>query len=108
MLLDALVPGLSWRHEPRVHPYTTSGWQVDVLHDIWVEIAECGLAHPDVLADAGLPGYTRLALGMGLDRLLMLRKQIPDIRLLRSADPRIASQMLDPTAVPARVPPAGH
>jgi phenylalanyl-tRNA synthetase alpha chain len=32
---------------------------------------------------------------MGLDRLLMLRKGIPDIRLLRSADPRIAGQMTD-------------
>ncbi len=96
VLVHALVPGASYRHEPRAHPYTTGGCQVDVLRDdIWVEIAECGLAHPDVLADAGLPGYTGLALGMGLDRLLMLRKQIPDIRLLRSADPRIASQMLD-------------
>ncbi len=96
LLLDALVPGVPCRDEPRVHPYTTGGRQVDVLHDdVWVEIAECGLAHPDVLAGAGLRGYTGLALGMGLDRLLMLRKQIPDIRLLRSADPRIASQMLD-------------
>jgi phenylalanyl-tRNA synthetase alpha chain len=96
VLLDALVPGLPGRPDPRVHPYTTGGRQVDVLRDDgWVEIAECGLAHPDVLADAGLHGYTGLALGMGLDRLLMLRKQIPDIRLLRSADPRIASQMLD-------------
>ena len=96
VLLDALVPGLPYRHEPRVHPYTTGGRQVDALRDdVWVEIAECGLAHPDVLADAGLRGYTGLALGMGLDRLLMLCKQIPDIRLLRSADPRIASQMLD-------------
>jgi phenylalanyl-tRNA synthetase alpha chain len=32
---------------------------------------------------------------MGLDRLLMLRKGVPDIRLLRSADPRIAGQMAD-------------
>ena len=32
---------------------------------------------------------------MGLDRLLMLRKGIPDIRLLRSADPRVAGQMTD-------------
>jgi phenylalanyl-tRNA synthetase alpha chain len=32
---------------------------------------------------------------MGLDRLLMLAKHIPDIRLLRSGDPRIACQMLD-------------
>ncbi len=96
VLLDALVPGLPARHEPRVHPYTTGGRQVDVLRDdVWVEIAECGLAHPDVLADAGLRDYTGLALGMGLDRLLMLRKHVPDIRLLRSADPRIAGQMLD-------------
>ena len=96
VLADALVPGLPCRYEPRVHPYTTNGRQVDVLRDdVWVEIAECGLAHSDVLAGAGLRGYTGLALGMGLDRLLMLRKQVPDIRLLRSADPRIASQMLD-------------
>jgi phenylalanyl-tRNA synthetase alpha chain len=96
VLLAALVPGLRCRQEPRVHPYTSGGRQLDVLRgDVWVEIAECGLAHPDVLAGAGLRGYTGLALGMGLDRLLMLRKQIPDIRLLRSADPRIASQMRD-------------
>jgi phenylalanyl-tRNA synthetase alpha chain len=96
VLLDALVPGLPGRYESRVHPYTTDGRQVDVLRDgVWVEIAECGLAHPDVLAGAGLRDYTGLALGMGLDRLLMLCKHVPDIRLLRSADPRIAGQMLD-------------
>jgi phenylalanyl-tRNA synthetase alpha chain len=33
-------------------------------------------------------------MGIGLDRLLMLVKQIDDIRLLRSSDPRIARQML--------------
>jgi phenylalanyl-tRNA synthetase alpha chain len=32
---------------------------------------------------------------MGLDRLLMLVKGIPDVRLLRSQDPRVARQMLD-------------
>jgi hypothetical protein len=37
----------------------------------------------------------RRSLGMGLDRLLMLAKRIPDIRLLRSGDPRVAGQMLD-------------
>jgi phenylalanyl-tRNA synthetase alpha chain len=34
---------------------------------------------------------------MGLDRLLMLIKGIPDIRLLRSADPRVAEQLRDLT-----------
>jgi len=96
LLLQALAPGLPCRQEARVHPYTLNGRQVDVLRDgRWVEVWECGLAHPGVLAAAGLAGRSGLALGMGLDRLLMLVKGIPDIRLLRSADPRIASQMLD-------------
>jgi phenylalanyl-tRNA synthetase alpha chain len=95
-LLDALTPRLPWRQEARIHPYTRHGRQVDVLHDgRWVEIWECGLAHPDVLAAAGLAGHGGLALGLGLDRMLMLIKGIPDIRLLRSADPRIARQMCD-------------
>ncbi len=96
VLLDALVPGRRWRREDRVHPYTRGGCQVDVaLEQGWVEVWECGVAHPDVLRRAGLPGSSGLALGMGLDRLLMLRKGIPDIRLLRSSDPRVAAQMRD-------------
>src|SRR4029077_16503644 len=95
-VLETRVPGLPYRQQARIHPYTEHGRQVDVRHDgRWVEIWECGLAHPDVLAPAGLAGHGGLALGMGLDRMLMLVKGIPDIRLLRSADPRIAAQMRD-------------
>ena len=95
-LLGALVPELPYRQEPRTHPYTRRGRQVDVRQDSrWVEVWECGLAHPGVLAAAGLAGRSGLALGMGLDRMLMLIKGIPDIRLLRSADPLIADQMRD-------------
>jgi phenylalanyl-tRNA synthetase alpha chain len=96
-LLGALVPGAAFRHESRHHPYTLHGRQVDIDRDgEWIEVWECGLAHPDILALAGHdPGVSGLALGMGLDRLLMLAKQIPDIRALRSEDPRIASQMTD-------------
>ena len=96
ILLGALADGLPWRRQPRAHPYTSPGWQVDVRHDgRWVEVWECGQAHSGVLAAAGLSGRSGLALGMGLDRLLMIAKGIPDIRLLRSADPRVARQMLD-------------
>jgi phenylalanyl-tRNA synthetase alpha chain len=96
LLVDALTPGSPYRWESRVHPYTLDGRQVDVCWEgEWIEVWECGLAHPEVLGRAGLAGWSGLALGMGLDRLLMLRKGIPDIRLLRSTDPRIAGQMND-------------
>jgi phenylalanyl-tRNA synthetase alpha chain len=97
-LVPALLPVATWRTEPAEHPYTEHGLQVDVdAGGEWVELAECGLAAPHVLAGAGLDTreWSGLALGMGLDRALMLRKGIPDIRLLRAADPRIASQMVD-------------
>jgi phenylalanyl-tRNA synthetase alpha chain len=70
---------------------------VDIDNDgEWVEVWECGLAHPEVLAKGDLDAsWSGLALGMGLDRLLMLLKKIPDIRALRSLDPRIESQMFD-------------
>ncbi|MFK0191921.1 hypothetical protein [Kitasatospora sp. NPDC090308] len=122
VLADALLPGTEYRTEERVHPYTLAGRQLDVAaggggrssggrnsgaedgngqegngqDGAWVEVAECGLAHPRVLAGAGLgPRWSGLALGMGLDRVLMLRKGVPDIRLLRSADPAVAAQLTD-------------
>ena len=100
-VVEVALPGSRWRTEPKVHPYTEQGRQIDVWwQGTWVEIGECGLAAPGVLAGAGLPvpTWTGLAMGLGLDRLLMLGKGIPDIRLLRSADPRVAGQLLDRTA----------
>jgi phenylalanyl-tRNA synthetase alpha chain len=97
-LVSALLPGVAYRTTNAQHPYTTAGLQIDVeVRGDWVEIGECGLAHPHVLRGAGLavPQHSGLALGLGLDRVLMLRKGIGDIRLLRTADARVASQMLD-------------
>jgi phenylalanyl-tRNA synthetase alpha chain len=95
-LLAAVLPGREYRQSRRVHPYTTDGRQIDVRDSSrWVEVGECGLAHPAVLARAGLTGRSGLAVGLGLDRLLMLAKGIGDIRLLRAADPRVSSQLQD-------------
>jgi phenylalanyl-tRNA synthetase alpha chain len=97
--LAAALPGMRRRTEPAVHPYTTGGLEIQALAGgRWVEVGECGLAARHVLAHAGLPAtVTGLALGLGLDRLVMLRKGIDDIRLLRSPDPRVAGQMRDLT-----------
>lgn len=95
-VVHAALPGAKLRTQPAIHPYTTHGRQIDVLvDDEWIEIGECGLAARRILDDAGLTYHHGLAMGLGLDRLLMLRKGIDDIRLLRATDPRIASQLLD-------------
>ncbi|RWZ67760.1 hypothetical protein ELQ92_00330 [Labedella populi] len=96
-LVRAVLPGAEWTVTDVTHPYTVGGRQIDVLHNgEWLELAECGRIHPDVLRGSGLDPeqWSGLALGMGLERALMLRKGIPDIRYLRAGDPRIASQML--------------
>jgi phenylalanyl-tRNA synthetase alpha chain len=98
LVLSATLPGRAWRWTPAEHPYTTGGRQIDVLHDgDWVEVGECGLAAETVLADASLDvaRASGLALGIGLDRILMIRKELPDIRLLRSTDPRVSDQLGD-------------
>lgn len=91
-VVTTLLPGKRYRTKDAEHPYTTHGKQIDVEHDgEWVEIGECGRAERHVLKHHP----HGLAMGLGLDRILMLRKGIPDIRLLRNADERIAAQMLD-------------
>jgi phenylalanyl-tRNA synthetase alpha chain len=99
LVVGAVLPGRAWRTPPSPHPYTLAGREVYVAGgDHEVEVGECGLAHPAVLAGAGLPaGTTGLAMGLGVDRLTMLAKGIPDIRLLRATDPRIADQLRDLT-----------
>lgn len=97
-LVSATLPGARWREVPADHPYTVEGRQIDVLvGGEWLELAECGLIDPGLLERCGLnpARWSGLALGMGLDRALMLRKGIDDIRVLRTADARIQSQMRD-------------
>lgn len=96
-LVETILPRAEWKATDLEHPYTTGGRQIDVLlNGEWLELAECGRIQPDVLRGSGLDPerWSGLALGMGLERALMLRKSIPDIRYLRSRDPRIAAQML--------------
>ena len=97
-VLEAAIGPKSWRTVETGHPYTVGGVQIDVNErHSWLEVGECGVAHPAVLRDSGLavPPTSGLAMGLGLDRLLMIRKGMDDIRLLRSTDPRIATQLLD-------------
>jgi len=54
----------------------------------WMEAMGCGMIHPNVLKEGGLDSekYTGFAWGFGLDRLVMLKNKIEDIRWLHSGD----------------------
>lgn len=95
-ILNSVVPGYKYRANEVKHPYTINGLEVEILvNGNWLEVLECGEAHPVILENAGLDSkeYSGLALGMGLDRLVMIIKDIDDIRVLRSSDLRIKRQM---------------
>jgi phenylalanyl-tRNA synthetase alpha chain len=99
LLASAALPEHEVRTVPAQHPYTTNGLQIDAWDpsgSAWVEVGECGMALPGLLRGNGIDPaqVTSLAMGLGLDRLLMLRKGVEDIRLLRSDAPRVVDQML--------------
>ncbi len=60
----------------------------------WLEIAGCGMVHPNVLKAGGIDSrkYQGFAFGYGLDRLAMLKYGINDIRLFHSGDLRFLKQ----------------
>lgn len=60
----------------------------------WIEIGGCGMVHPNVLKACNIDSdkYRGWAFGCGIDRMIMLRYGINDIRLLYNGDIRLVSQ----------------
>ena len=60
----------------------------------WIEIMPGGTPHPNVLAAAGLnpADYTGFYVNIGLDRLVMMRYGVDDVRLFHGADLRFLNQ----------------
>jgi phenylalanyl-tRNA synthetase alpha chain len=92
-ILEGLELRLPYRLNETSHPYTHDGVEIEVLHNgQWLEIGEAGIAHQSLLQ----PNHSGLAMGMGLERLAMLIKNIDDIRLLYSDSTKDQMQNLDP------------
>ncbi|WP_448694089.1 PheS-related mystery ligase SrmL [Pseudomonas rhizophila] len=108
-ILGVAVPDKPWVYSDSPHHYTEGGIEVNVINDgSAVEVLECGLIATSLLQRLGIDAQRHggLALGMGLDRLTMLRKGIPDIRLLRDPNERVQAQMQDlrPWSTVSRLP----
>jgi len=84
------------RLRPSYFPFTEPSAEVDIScvncggkgcrvckHTGWLEVAGCGMVHPNVLRAVNIDPerYTGYAFGMGVERLTMLRYKVTDIRL---------------------------
>ena len=60
----------------------------------WIELLGCGMVHPQVLRNCGIDPevYSGFAFGFGVDRMVMLKYGIDDIRLLYESDMRFLDQ----------------
>jgi phenylalanyl-tRNA synthetase alpha chain len=97
------------RFRPSFFPFVEPGLEVDIScfkcnggekgcpickGTGWVEIAGAGMVHPNVLKGVGVnpDEWQGFAFGMGVDRIVMLKYGIDDIRLIYSGDLRLVNQ----------------
>lgn len=94
---------LAVRLRPSYFPFTEPSAEVDVScllcagqgcrvckQSGWIEVLGCGLVHPAVLTHVGIDPeqFSGFAFGMGVERLVMLRDGVPDVRLFYENDLR--------------------
>ena len=88
-------------------PFTEPGYEIDMEclvcggkgckvcnHNGWIEVMPGGVIHPNVLKSAELnpEEWTGFYINIGLDRLVMMRYGVDDVRLFHSADLRFLKQ----------------
>ncbi len=88
-------------------PFTEPGYEIDMEclvcggkgckvcnHNGWIEVMPGGVIHPNVLKSAGLDPeeWTGFYINIGLDRLVMMRYGVDDVRLFHSTDLRFLKQ----------------
>lgn len=87
---------IKWRYSETSHHYTNGGIEVEIYHNNkWLELLECGLISKNLLRNYTLNNYSGLALGLGLERLVMIIKNISDIRVLYSSNELIKKQLVN-------------
>jgi phenylalanyl-tRNA synthetase alpha chain len=96
VIIESILPNIEWRYNETSHYYTKNGIEVEILiNEQWLEVLECGEINPQLIEDCGKDSreWSGLALGIGLDRAVMIKKNISDIRTLRNSNEKISSQM---------------
>ncbi|MHB1601643.1 MAG: phenylalanine--tRNA ligase subunit alpha [bacterium] len=95
------------RFRPAFYPFVEPGLDLDIecvfcggrgcsvcKNTGWIEVIPCGMVHPNVFKYAGIDSreYRGFAFGMGFDRMVMLKYNINDLRLLYQGNLDILKQ----------------
>lgn len=91
-------PEATIRLRPNFFPFTEPSAEMDIWHPgakggpAWIEWGGCGMVHPNELRAAGLDPevYSGFAFGMGVERTLMFRNEVPDMRDMIEGDVRFS------------------
>ena len=86
------------RLRPAYFPFTEPSAELDIWHPgakggpQWIEWGGCGMVHPNLLRAAGLDPevYSGFAFGMGIERTLMFRNDVPDMHDMIEGDIRFS------------------
>ena len=91
-------PKIDIRFRPSYFPFTEPSAEVDIKFKDgkWMEVAGCGMVHPNVLANVEIDSsvWQGFAFGTGIDRMAMLRYGITDLRDLFDNDVRFLRQFV--------------
>lgn len=90
-----LGEGAKIRFRPSYFPFVEPAVEVDVWwRGKWLEVGGAGTVHKNVFESAGIDSneWKGFAFGMGIDRLVMIRYGIDDIRHLYTGDLRLINQ----------------
>ena len=91
---------VKYRFRASFFPFTEPSAEVDIWWEPkgkpgrWMEIMGCGMVDPNVLKNVGLDPdiYSGYAFGMGVERQVLRKYNIPDIRILFDNDKRFLTQ----------------
>lgn len=98
---ELMGPDTKIRFRPHYFSYTEPSFEIDFGSPLtrkmgreWLEIAGCGMVHPQVFENVGYDPevWTGWAFGFGIERIAMIRYGIPDIRLFYQNDVRFLRQ----------------
>jgi phenylalanyl-tRNA synthetase alpha chain len=101
-LRELVAPDVDFRFRSGYFPFVEPGLEVDLRwrgnaesrEGRWMEVVGCGMVHPNVLTNVGIDPHKwqGFAFGFGVERLLMIKHQIADLRLFYEGQPQFLRQ----------------